>query len=188
MSRNLTPKMVRATGAKDAHGSIFDPSNGALYVHMHRESGLAHRHYVVKPWQVRALAILLSRPMLVVYVVALVTWGWMATQAARVPLLQQRVGELTRDAQRLDTLTATLTQLQERYDQVQRMLGAARRESGGDTARVRPAPTAAPTSVPGGASTATPAPSARRDTARPDTVRRDSAARDTTRSAAPSAP
>jgi hypothetical protein len=125
MSRNLTPRPVRATGAKDAHGSILDPSSGALYVHMHRESGLAHRHYVLRSWQVRALAILLSRPMQLLYVVALVTWGWTASQALRVPLLQQRIGVLTREAERIDTLTATLAQLQDRYDQVQRMLGAA---------------------------------------------------------------
>lgn len=127
MSRNLTPRPVKATGAKDAHGSILDPGSGALYVHMHRESGLAHRHYVLKPWQVRAIAILTSRPMLVIYVTALVTWGWMASQALRVPLLQQRIGTLTRDAARLDTLTVRLSELQDRYDQVQRMLGAAAR-------------------------------------------------------------
>lgn len=70
MSRNLTPRPVKATGAKDAHGSILDPASGALYVHMHRETGLAHRHYVLRPWQVRGLAIALSRPMLMLYVVA----------------------------------------------------------------------------------------------------------------------
>jgi hypothetical protein len=147
MNRNLTPRPVRATGAKDAHGSILDADSGALYVHMHRESGLAHRHYVLKPWQVRALAVLISRPMLIVYVVALVTWGWMATQALRVPLLQQRVGELTRDAARLDTLTVRLSELQDRYDQVQRMLGSAARVQGRtDSARTKapPAPPVAP--------------------------------------------
>ncbi len=135
MNRNLTPRPVKATGAKDAHGSILDPAFGSLYVHMHRESGLAHRHYVLKPWQVRLLRLLLSAPMRLVYVVALVTWGWMATQAARVPLLQQRVGLLTRDAGRLDTLTIRLSELQDRYDQVQRMLGAAQAATIRDTAR-----------------------------------------------------
>ena len=141
MNRNLTPRPVRATGAKDAHGSILDSTSGALYVHMHRESGLAHRHYVLRPWQVRALAVLISRPMLIVYVMALVTWGWMASQALRVPMLQQRVGALTRDAARLDTLTVRLSQLQDRYDQVQRMLGAATRAQGSsDSTRAKVAP------------------------------------------------
>lgn len=143
MSRNLTPRPVKATGAKDAHGSILDPASGALYVHMHRESGLAHRHYVLKPWQLRTLGVFISRPMLLLYVMALVTWGWMASQAVRVPVLQRRIGELTRDAARLDTLTVRLSQLQDRYDQVQRMLGAAARVQGSsDTARTKKATTA----------------------------------------------
>jgi hypothetical protein len=143
MSRNLTPRPVKATGAKDAHGSILDPASGALYVHMHRESGLAHRHYVLKPWQLRTLGVIISRPMLILYVMALVIWGWMASQAVRVPVLQRRIGELTRDAARLDTLTVRLSQLQDRYDQVQRMLGAATRVQGSsDTARTKTVPAA----------------------------------------------
>lgn len=125
MSTNKTPRAVRATGARDAHGRILDASGGALYVHLHREAGLAHRHYVLRPWQVRALAVAVSRPLLIFYFVAALSWGWMAAQASRVPLLQSEIGRLTQDATRLDTLSATLTQLQARYEQVQRMLGAA---------------------------------------------------------------
>ena len=147
MNRNLTPRPVKATGARDAHGSILDPSSGSLYVHMHRESGLAHRHYVLKAWHVRALRILLSVPMRLLYVVALVIWMWMATQAARVPMLTERVGVLTREAVKLDTLTIRLTELQDRYDQVQRMLGAAQSATGKDTThtgRTGVAPSARP--------------------------------------------
>lgn len=126
MPRNITPRPIKASGARDAHGQILDPSSGALYVHMHRENGLAHRHYVLKPWQVRFLAVLLSRPMLAIYFIALLLWGWMAGQAIQVPILQQRIGELTKDSERLDTLTATLEELQARYAQVQQMLGAAK--------------------------------------------------------------
>ena len=135
MSRNLTPRPVKATGAKDAHGSILDPASGALYVHMHRESGLAHRHYVLRPWQVRGLAIALSRPMLMLYVVAVVTIGWTWSQAMRVPMLQDRIGVLTREATQIDTLSARLTELQLTYDQVQRMLGATRATPATDTSR-----------------------------------------------------
>ncbi|HET8770301.1 MAG TPA: hypothetical protein VFM71_04880 [Gemmatimonadaceae bacterium] len=135
MTRNITPRPIKASGARDAHGRIFERGAGALYVHMHREAGLAHRHYVLQPWKVRVLAVMTSRPMLVVYVVALASWGWVAGQASRVPLLQQQITRLTADAQRLDTLTATLTLLQARYDQVQEMLSAAnaRARSSGDT-------------------------------------------------------
>ena len=135
MTRNITPRPIKASGARDAHGRIFERGAGALYVHMHREAGLAHRHYVLQPWKVRVLAVMTSRPMLVLYVVAIASWGWVAGQASRVPLLQQQISRLTADAQRLDTLTATLTLLQARYDQVQEMLSAAnaRARSSGDT-------------------------------------------------------
>lgn len=125
MSPAPTPRQVTATGARHAHGRILDDEGGALYVHLHRESGLAHRHYVLKPWQVRMLAFCTSRVMLVMYVAILVSWGWMATQAARVPLLRQEIGELRVQSDRIDTLSATLTELQARYEQVQRMLRAA---------------------------------------------------------------
>jgi hypothetical protein len=125
VSRNITPRPIRAAGARDTHGRILDGNFGALYVHMHRESGLAHRHYVLKPWQVRVLSVVTSRPMLVLYVVAIVGWSWMASQAARVPLLKQEIATLTTDALRLDTLTATLAELQGRYDHVQRLLSVA---------------------------------------------------------------
>lgn len=139
MSRNVTPRPIKASGARDAHGRILEPNVGALYIHMHRENGLAHRHYVVKPWQVRVLSVILSRPMLVLYVVGVVGWGWMASQTVRVPFLRSEITRLTRDAERLDTLTATLNELQARYDQVQRMLSAANAKAANapDTARTR---------------------------------------------------
>jgi hypothetical protein len=120
-----TPREVRATGARDAHGHILDAEGGALFVHLHREAGLAHRHYVVKPWQVRILSVVTSRVMVLVYLLAVLTWGWMASQAAQVPFLRHEIARLEEDAVRLDSLSATLTALQSRYDQVQRMLSAA---------------------------------------------------------------
>lgn len=126
MSRNLTPRPIKATGAREAHGRILDPSSGQLYVHMHRERGLSHRHYVLHGWQVRLLNLALSWPMRIIYVIALVTWGWMASQAARVPFLVGEVNTLRKEAERLDTLTATLGALQARYEQVQRLMGAAK--------------------------------------------------------------
>ncbi len=125
MTLRPTPRQVKATGARDAHGHILGADGGALYVHLHRESGLAHRYYVLKPWQVRALSIVTSKPMVLVIIIAVATWGWMAGQAARVPLLTQEITALRADAERIDTLSATLTQLQARYEQVQKMLSAA---------------------------------------------------------------
>ena len=48
--------------------------------------------------------------------------GYFALQAARVPLLNWRISRLEQDAQRIDSLQRTLTQLQSQYEQVQRML------------------------------------------------------------------
>ena len=130
-----TPREVRATGARHAHGHILDTAGGSLFVHLHREAGLAHRHYVVKPWQVRVLSFATSRPMLLIYVVALGSWGWMAGQAAQVSFLRNEVVRLEEDAVRLDSLSATLTELQSRYDQVQRMLSAATAQQATDVVR-----------------------------------------------------
>lgn len=125
MKGRPTPRPVKATGARDAHGRILDAGGGALYVHVHRESGLAHRHYVLKGWQIGFLRVATARITLLLVAVAIVTWGWMAGQAARVPVLTQEIGRLRADAERIDTLSATLTELQARYEQVQRMLSAA---------------------------------------------------------------
>lgn len=152
MSRHPTPRPVKASGARDAHGRILGADAGALYVHMHRENGLAHRHYVLRPWQVRLLAIVVSRPMLLLYLVALVTWYWMASQAAQVPFLRQEIAHLTQDARRLDTLTAQLDELRARYEQVQRLLSAAsvsRAAAADSAARARPDTTRAARGVGG---------------------------------------
>src|SRR5690606_15981858 len=91
----------------------------------HRESGLAHRHYVLKPWQVRALSIATSKVTLLLVAVAVLSWGWTAGQASRVPILTQEITRLRAEAERIDTLSMTLAELQARYEQVQRMLSAA---------------------------------------------------------------
>lgn len=122
------PKGEARPSGGDAHGHILDRDGGALYVHLHREVGLAHRRFVLKHWQVRVLAVLTARPLLVLYAAAIVSWGWMAGQAARVPLLRYEVTKLREDVARIDSLSVTLEQLQSRYDQVQRMLGAATAE------------------------------------------------------------
>lgn len=155
MSRNITPRPIKATGTRDTHGRILDGSLGTLYVHMHRESGLAHRHYVLKPRQVRVLSVVTSRPMLFLYVLAIAGWGWMASQAARVPLLKREISTLTADALRLDTLTATLAELQGRYDYVQRLLSVANAGTRSPTTVEPPAPkrVVLPDSITGKAST-----------------------------------
>jgi hypothetical protein len=95
-----------------------------MYVHVQRENGLAHHTMVLRPWQVQALRVLTSKWFLIALGVGLASWGYFAVEAARVPLLNWRITHLEQDAQRIDSLQKTLTQLQSRYEQVQRMLSA----------------------------------------------------------------
>jgi hypothetical protein len=106
------------------HGNIFSPHSGSMYVHVQRENGLAHHTMVLRSWQVQALRVLTSRWFLIAVAVGLGSWGYFAVQTARVPLLQQRIAHLEQDAERIDSLQKTLTRLQSRYEQVQRMLSA----------------------------------------------------------------
>jgi hypothetical protein len=106
------------------HGNIFSPDSGSMYVHVQRENGLAHHTMVLRPWQVQALRGLTSKWFLIALAVGLTSWGYFAVQSARVPMLQWRIAHLEQDAQRIDSLQKTLTQLQSRYEQVQRMLSA----------------------------------------------------------------
>jgi len=104
------------------HGNIFTPHAGSMVIHVHRESGLAHRTMTLYPWQVQALRLITSKWFFIALAVALLSWAYFAMQTARVPFLEQRLAHMEEDARRLDTLQVRLTQLQARYEQVQRML------------------------------------------------------------------
>jgi hypothetical protein len=93
-----------------------------MIVHVQRESGVAHRTFVFAPWQVRLLRAFRYRATRLILATILLSWGYLAIQAVRVPLLTQRIARMERDAARLDTLQATLIELQARYNQVQAML------------------------------------------------------------------
>ena len=114
----------RKESRSQRHGNIFSRNSGSMYVHVQRENGLAHHTMVLRPWQVQVLRVLTSKWFLIALGVGLASWGYFAVQAARVPLLTWRITHLEQDAQRIDSLQKTLTQLQSRYEQVQRMLSA----------------------------------------------------------------
>ncbi len=110
------------TAERNEHGDVFARDMGAMFVHVQRESGLAHRTFVLSEWQVKALRIARHRGVRVVLAVVLLSWGYLAIEAARVPLLTTRIARMEQDALRLDTLQQALTELQARYEQVQAML------------------------------------------------------------------
>jgi hypothetical protein len=86
------------------HGNIFTPHAGSMMIHVHRENGLAHRTVTLRAWQVRALRLLMSKWFFVALAMGALSWSYLALQAARVPVLKERVANLQQDARRLDTL------------------------------------------------------------------------------------
>jgi hypothetical protein len=107
---------------RDEHGDVFARDMGAMIVHVQRESGLAHRTFVLSEWHVKALRVARHRGVRIVIGVILLSWGYLAIEAARVPLLMTRIARMEQDALRLDTLQQALTELHARYEQVQAML------------------------------------------------------------------
>ena len=118
--------MTKETSEKPparGYGNIYTPHAGSMIIHVQRESGLANRTIILTQRQVRLLrrgSYALGATLLVI----LVSWFFLAAQAARVPQLTHRVQNLQRDVTRLDTLQAALTALESRFQQVQHMLGA----------------------------------------------------------------
>lgn len=114
-------------GPKRGYGNIYTPNAGSMIIHVQRESGLANRTIILTMRQVRLLKIGLYTAGIVIAIGA-VSWFFLASQAARVPVLTKRVTHLQTEVQRLDTLQAALDELDGRFHQVQRMLGVPVRE------------------------------------------------------------
>lgn len=106
------------------HGNIFSRDSGSMLIHVHRENGLAHRTLSLPPWQVQVLRMMATKWFVVLIITGLASWVFFAVQTTRVPLLTRRISRMEVDARRLDTLQQALARLQQRYDQVQRMLSA----------------------------------------------------------------
>ena len=105
------------------YGNIYTPHAGSMIIHVQREGGLANRTFVLSRRQVRFF----RRGMYVLgglFTVVILSWLYLATQAARVPFLTQRLQTYQHDARRLDTLQTALDHLEGRFQQVQKMLGA----------------------------------------------------------------
>lgn len=103
---------------------------GALYVHLQSESGTEHRTFVISPSRARLLRTLWSPWGLALALAVGGSWVYFAVQSSRVPQLTRHVSELEAEALRIDTLQARLQALSAQYNQVQRMLGVARADSG----------------------------------------------------------
>ena len=106
------------------YGNIYTPHAGSMIIQVQREGGLANRTIVLGTRQVKLLRFFMSRPGRLVLGLLAASWAFFAFQSARVPVLTAEIRSMQADAERLDTLTRTLAQLQRQYDQVQHMLGA----------------------------------------------------------------
>jgi murein DD-endopeptidase MepM/ murein hydrolase activator NlpD len=117
-----TPEREKDLGRR-GYGNIYTPHAGAMIIHVQRESGLANRMIILSPRQVRLLrigAVVLG----FLLIGGIGSWIYFAAQAVRVPLLTRRIATLERDVQQLDTLKRALAEVEGRFQQVQRMMGA----------------------------------------------------------------
>jgi len=105
------------------YGNIYTPHAGSMIIQVQRESGLANRTIILTQRQVRLLRTGAYAAGTTLVIVVL-SWFFLAAQAARVPGLTRRVQTLQHDVTRLDTLQTALTALEGRFQQVQHMLGA----------------------------------------------------------------
>jgi len=99
---------------------------------IHRDSALTSRQLRVPGWLARALATVAIAAVVVVILLA-VAYGPILTAAARTPLLEHRVAELTRENARVDELARGLALAEARYAHLRVMLGARAPESTGDS-------------------------------------------------------
>lgn len=127
---------MRHTTPANGYGNIYTPHAGAMIIQVQREGGLQNRTIILSPRQVRLLQFITSRAAKIIAGVATVILIALTVEAARVPFLSARMSRLQHAAVRLDTLERSLSELQQRYDQVERMLGA------------KPTPAFAPASSP----------------------------------------
>ena len=105
------------------YGNIYTPHAGSMIIQVQRESGLANRTIILNERQVQLLRLIASRRGMFLMGLVAVSWMYFAVQSARVPMLTERLTTMESESQKIDTLQVALTQLQQRYEQVSRMLG-----------------------------------------------------------------
>ena len=81
------PGASRTSGLR----ALFARESGALYVHVHAESGVEHRTLVLSPGRVRVLRWAVSRWGIITAIVLGASWVYFAVQAARLPAALTRV-------------------------------------------------------------------------------------------------
>ena len=115
--------MAKSQKEPAGYGNIYTPHAGSMIIQVQREHGLANRTIVLTTGQVKLLRSLATRKWLVVGAILLTTWVWLVTDRAR-ELIYSRGSSAIAERARVDSLARQLGELQQRYDQVSRMLGS----------------------------------------------------------------
>ena len=135
-------KLFRRGPTGQGYGNIYTPHAGSMIIQVQREHGLANRQIVLTERQVKLLKSLATRKWLVVGAFMIATWAWLVVDRTR-ELVARHDNSAVAERRRVDSLARQLGELQQRYDQVSRMLG-----STPGTATAVPAVTAAPVPAP----------------------------------------
>jgi murein DD-endopeptidase MepM/ murein hydrolase activator NlpD len=88
-----------------------------------KNGALASRQFQVRSWVVRAVTIT-AAALVIILVVLVATYGPILAAAARAPLLQRRVAQLTHENARVGELARALNDAEARYAHLRGMLGA----------------------------------------------------------------
>ena len=135
-------KLFRRGPTGQGYGNIYTPHAGSMIIQVQREHGLANRQIVLTERQVKLLKSLATRKWLVVGAFMIATWAWLVVDRTR-ELVARHDNSAFAERMRVDSLARQLGELQQRYDQVSRMLG-----STPGTATAVPAAAAAPAPAP----------------------------------------
>ena len=135
-------KLFRRGPTGQGYGNIYTPHAGSMIIQVQREHGLANRQIVLTERQVKLLKSLATRKWLVVGAFMIATWAWLVVDRTR-ELIARRDNSAVAERMRVDSLARQLGELQQRYDQVSRMLG-----STPGTATAVPTAAAAPVPAP----------------------------------------
>ena len=90
---------------------------------VHRDGSLRSREFRVPLWAVRAVVVM-AAALAVLVLIVVVTYGPILAAAARAPLLERQVAQLTAENRRVVELERALDEAETRYAQIRGMLGA----------------------------------------------------------------
>ncbi len=108
----------------EGYGNIYTPHAGSMIIQVQREHGLANRTLVLSPVQMRLLRWMTSRRVIIASAVIAVSWLWLVADRAQTIIERRNAPSAAVERARLDSLERSLGELQRRYEQVSRMLGA----------------------------------------------------------------